>query len=112
MPVAHRIYEKIKSILSEDFAVEFPEGEEVLWCCSSAKGMNNILIDCYDQLRFCSFFNAIIVESKKRVNCQSQVLKCEIGKTALYNMKRSYQLYHPLYMKNLLKVMKEKFPFP
>ena len=60
------------------------------------RGMNNILIDCYDQPDFVHSLMQFIVESKKEWSiAKAKFLKCEIGKTALYNDEVSYQLYHP-----------------
>lgn len=97
MPVAHRMYENIKSILPEDFAVEFPEwGRGPFGVAVALRGMNNILIDCYDQPDFVHSLMQFIVESKKEWSiAKAKFLKCEIGKTALYNDEVSLPIVSP-----------------
>ena len=110
MPVAHRMYENIKSMLPEDFNIEFPEwGRGPFGIAVALRGMNNILIDCYDQPEFVHSLMQFIIESEKEWSiAKAKFLKCEVGKTALYNDEVSLPIISPLIYEEFIESYERK----
>ena len=87
MPLAHRFYQEIKSVLPEDFNVVFPEWGRssfgILW---HIRGMENLLIDMYEKPDFVhKLFKRVTDERKKWFRDWSNFLSKKIGPGIILN---------------------------
>ncbi len=97
MPLAHRMYEEIVSAVPGDFSVLFPEwGRGPFGVAVALRGMENILVDCYERPRFVHTLMRFVTDScKKWSAAKSEFLGCKIGRVPLYNDEASSPIISP-----------------